>query len=126
MAEALGEFAGVAAGIERRDVDQPGRLIGHCGDQARMGVTERVDAQACHEVEIAIARGVVQIDSVAVIHDDGISGVDGEEGVGFAGKNTVGVGVLPEIKHNCFITQEEGVRVKSVRHHRLQVDSSNR
>ena len=112
MAETLGELAGVAAGVERGYVDEFGGLIGHGRDHARVSVTEGVDTEACHEIEVAIAGGVVQINSVAMVHDDGITGVDGEKGFRLAGKNTVGVGILPKIKHNAFITQEEGVRVK--------------
>ncbi len=111
-AEALGELAGIAAGVERGEMDELAGLVGHGCDHARVGVAEGVDAQTCHEVEIAVAGGVVEIDSGAMVHDNGVAGVDGKKCFRVAGKNTEGVGILPKIKHDLTITQECGAGVK--------------
>ena len=47
-----------------------------------------------------------------MVHDDGIAGVDGEQGCRVAIENTVGVGILPKIKHDLPISQEDSIRVK--------------
>ncbi len=78
FAEALGEFAGVLVRILRREMDEGRGLIGHGGDHTRVGVAERVDAEAGHEVQVAIAGCVPEVDAVAALHDDGVAGVDGE------------------------------------------------
>jgi hypothetical protein len=68
-----------------------------------MGVAEGVDAEAAHQVEIAVAGGVVEVHPLAVVHDDGVAGVDGDQSFRVAVENMVGIGVLPEIRHDLSI-----------------------
>ena len=112
MAEALGELAGIAAGVEGREVDELGSLIGHRGDHAGVGVAEGIHTEACHQVKVLVAGGVVEVDAFAVVHDDGVAGVDGEQGFRVASEDAVGVGILPKVKHDSSISQERGAGVK--------------
>jgi hypothetical protein len=77
-----------------------------------MGVAQGVDAETGHKVQIAVAGGVKEMNSKAVVHHNGIACVDGKEVIGVAMENLGGVGILPKMRHDLTITQdaERGVK----------------
>jgi len=78
-------------------VDDLGGLIGDSGDHAGMRVAEGVDAQAGHQVQVAIAGRVKEVNTFPAVHDNGVTGINGQEAVGVTLKNLLGGGILPKI-----------------------------
>jgi hypothetical protein len=75
FAETLGQPTRPGIGVLRRKVHHQTRLLGHSSNHARMHVTQRVDAQPCHHVQVAISVGIEQRAAVAAFHHHGKAGV---------------------------------------------------
>lgn len=83
-------MAWVGVAVKGREVEEPSGLTGECGEHPGMGVTEGVDAQAGHHIEVAIAVEIEEEGAFAPFHDDGVAGVDGEHAAGVAPEDCVG------------------------------------
>jgi hypothetical protein len=80
-----------------------GRLVGHGSHHTRVRMAQRIHAEAGHQVKIAVAGGIIEIDPLAMVHDDGKTSVNGKQRIRIAVENTLGVGILPEVIHDLFI-----------------------
>jgi hypothetical protein len=75
--------------VEVRGVQQRRCLLGDHGGEARMGVAERRDADAGHEVEVGAAVGVVQARPLTAHEDDRLAPVGLQHVAGFLRLNVV-------------------------------------
>ena len=64
-------------------------------------MTQRVHTQPCHQVEIAVAGSVIQVNTFSVVHYYRIAGVDRQQVSRVSVKNVLGVVVL--VKKTMFI-----------------------
>jgi hypothetical protein len=54
-------------------------LVYHCRNHAWMRVSERVHAESAHQIEVAVSIDIDEGAAFATIHDDGITGVNGNQ-----------------------------------------------
>jgi hypothetical protein len=52
-----------------------------------MGVAEGIDAETGHEIEVAVAGGVEEVNTLAAVHHDRVSSIDGKKGLRVAFQN---------------------------------------
>ena len=96
IAKSLRKLTGVAVGVLRGEVHHLGRLIGHCLEQTRVGVSKGIHAKTRHQVEVLIAGGVKKVNTFASVHYDGKPGINGEQNLGIPMQHRERVGILPK------------------------------
>jgi hypothetical protein len=69
--------------VKIRGVDEQRGLLADRFDDAGMGVTQRVDADTCNEVEIAVTVDVVNIAALSLVYDQWIAAIVLEQVLAF-------------------------------------------
>ena len=75
LGQPLRQFPLVLVIVKVGRMQQQSRLFTHHSDHARVSITERVDADARDQIEIALPLDVIQITAAAAMHDHGVTGV---------------------------------------------------
>ena len=103
LAEAFCQSARPGIAVLRREVNHPAGLVCERRQHSGVGVAQRVDSEAAHQVEVLVAVHVEEQAAFAAFHDDGVTCINWNEMLGVTGQDLAGGlvcgGPIPKMFH---------------------------